>query len=66
METSIILARILGPMFIIIDIGVLFNSNAYQKIADDFFKNDGLCYLGGFIVLILGLTIFKSIGLLSK
>lgn len=57
METSVFLAKLLGPYMIIVAIGILLNLKFYQKMVDDFFKNSALLYLGGVMALFFGLLI---------
>ena len=57
MESSIFLAKLLGPYCIIVAVGVLFNLKSYQKVMEDFFKNSALLYLGGVMALLFGLLI---------
>ena len=57
MENSIFLAKLLGPYFIIVAIGILFNLKTYQKLMGDFVKNSALIYLGGVIALFFGLLV---------
>ncbi len=59
MENSVLLAKIMGPLFSIILIGVLLNLKAYQKVIGDFFKNSALVYLGGVMALLFGLLIIQ-------
>ena len=57
MENSIFLAKLLGPYFIIVALGILFNLKTYQKIMGDFCKNSALIYLGGIMALFFGLLV---------
>ncbi len=57
METSILLARIVGPVFIIIVIGLLVNLKNYQGVMRDFAESPGLRYLGAVIALVFGMLI---------
>ena len=57
MESSIFLAKLLGPYCIIVAVGVLFNLKSYQKVMEDFFKNSALLYLGGVMALLFGFLI---------
>lgn len=59
METSKILARIIGPGMIIPAIGLFLNFNTYQGIIGEFSKSQSLCYLGGFMALVMGLVILQ-------
>ena len=57
MQNTIIISRILGPMFIIIGIGILVNIKNYQKMIGDFISNSALVYIGGVMSLLFGLLI---------
>lgn len=57
METSIFLAKLLGPYLIIIGAGVLFNIKYYQGMMEGFTENSVLIYLGAIMALIFGLLI---------
>lgn len=57
MESSILLAKFLGPFIIVIGIGVLFNTKILRQIAKDFFKNPALVYVSGLGTFIMGLAI---------
>ena len=59
METSKILARIIGPVMIIPAIGIFLNFNTYQGMIGEFSKSPSLCYLGGFMALLMGLVILQ-------
>jgi hypothetical protein len=57
MQIAILFARFLGPLFIVIAVGVLLNLKNYQKMMEDFFKNSALVYIGGFMALAFGLIL---------
>jgi hypothetical protein len=59
METSKILARIIGPVMIIPAIGLFLNFAEYQRLYEEFAKSPSLCYLGGFMALLMGLIILQ-------
>ena len=59
METSKILARIIGPAMVIPAIGIFLNFNTYQAMIGEFSKSPSLCYLGGFMALLMGLIILQ-------
>ena len=67
MNISITLAQILGPLFLIVGLGVLMNLGLYQKMIKDYIKSSGLIYLGGFMSLIFGILIvhFHNIWILG-
>jgi hypothetical protein len=55
MDTSRVLARIMGPLLIITALGVFLDLKSYQRLVEEFSKSPGLCYVGGFVALLLGL-----------
>lgn len=57
MELSILLARVLGPFFVVVGIGVLLNLKRYQQLVMDFFENAALLYMGGIMAFALGIVI---------
>jgi hypothetical protein len=57
METSVLLAKVLGIIYIVLGVGILVNLKALPKMVDDFFNNTGLTFLGGITTLIFGLVI---------
>jgi hypothetical protein len=59
METSRLLARIIGPLLIVPAVGVLANLEAYRPMIAEFSKSLALCYLGGFMALLIGLVLLQ-------
>jgi len=57
MESTLFLAKIMGVMFAVIGLAILFDTKYYMKAFEDFFKNKGLMYVTGFIILIMGLLL---------
>ena len=57
MDNSILLAKFIGPYIMVIGLGLLFNSKAYQKVMEDFFKNAAFVYVTGLVTLVAGLAI---------
>lgn len=56
MENSILLARIIGPLVVVIGFSVLWNRNNYRVIIEDFFKNSALIYVTGVMTFVAGLS----------
>lgn len=54
---SITLAKLLGPLFLIVGVGALFNRDYYQKMIAEFLQNPGLYYFSGATGLVVGLAI---------
>jgi len=59
METSIYIARLIGPLYTIVGIGMILNADYYRKVMDDFTKNTALVLYGGMFALIFGLLILS-------
>lgn len=59
METSIFIAKILGPYCLIVALGGLFNLKAYQRVIDEFTANTAMIYLSGIMALLFGLLILQ-------
>ena len=59
METSIFLAKILGPYCLIVALGGLLNLKAYQRIIDEFIANAAMVYISGVLALLFGLLILQ-------
>ena len=59
MQSSIFLARIIGPLFMILSVGLLINTKTYQEISKEFYINASQRYLGGLVALILGLLMIE-------
>ncbi len=57
METSTLLARFIGPYIVVIGSALLFNSDVYHKVLEDFFKNAALVYITGLFTFVAGLAI---------
>ena len=55
METSLLIARILGTLFIVITLAVLFNLDYYRNMVRDFLTQPALRYLGGVMAFVFGL-----------
>lgn len=57
MQTIDIIARIIGPIYLIAGVAMLMTPDTYRRIIEDFMKSPALCYLGGLVTLIAGLLI---------
>jgi uncharacterized protein YjeT (DUF2065 family) len=60
METSLLVAQIFGPIYVVIALGMMLNKGYYNNMIRDFMKNDALLYLGGIIALAIGLLIVQA------
>jgi uncharacterized membrane protein len=57
MQSSAFLARLLGPLFIVLGVGMLANQVIYQGMIDEFVHSSALVYLSGLLSLLGGLAI---------
>jgi hypothetical protein len=60
MMASIFLARLLGPLFLIVGASILFNPKVFHDIAAEVVRSATLVYLFGFIDFAAGLAIVLS------
>jgi hypothetical protein len=59
MTTSTFIARILGPVVVIIGLGLLLGGETFRTMAGDFARNAALVYFSGLITLAVGLAILN-------
>ena len=59
METSKVLARIIGPLLIAPALGIFLNVAGYQRLLEEFSKSPALLYLSGLMALLVGLIILE-------
>ena len=57
MQGSMFLARLLGPLFIVIGVGMLVNQSIYDMMIGEFLHSSALIYLSGLLSLLGGLAI---------
>jgi hypothetical protein len=60
MQTSLTIARLIGPVFAAIGIGMLANNQTYNLIGQQFLANYAIIYLSGIMVLTVGLAILNA------
>ena len=60
MQTSIFLAKLIGPFFLIVALSLLVNARAFRGIAEEFMRSPALIFLTGLMVLPVGLAIVLS------
>jgi hypothetical protein len=56
MQTSLYLAKLIGPMLIVIGIGMLINRDGYRDMAREFLGSRALIYLAGLFAFVPGLA----------
>ena len=57
MPTSLFLAKLIGPVCLVIGLALLINGAAFRAVAGDFLNNPALMFLSGVITLPAGLAI---------
>jgi uncharacterized membrane protein HdeD (DUF308 family) len=57
MDTSIFLARMLGPLLLIVGVALIINRDDMRAMANDFLEHRGLIFLAGVLTLLGGLAI---------
>lgn len=57
MQTSIFIARLIGPVMMTAGLAVVLNRQSFQAMAEEFLASRALMFLGGFITMPAGLAI---------
>jgi len=57
MDTSILLAKIIGPLFLVVGVGIFINLEHYRRLVADFGASSLSIYMAGTTALVLGLLI---------
>ncbi len=57
MSTSIFIARLIGPVMLVIGLAVLTNQRAFREMADEFLASRALLFLSGLLIMPVGLAI---------
>ncbi|MFC1752975.1 hypothetical protein ACFL96_06225 [Thermoproteota archaeon] len=60
MGTSLYIAKIIGPLYLIIGIGFVLNRDFYSKVMQDYCKNAFMILFGGILALVFGILIILS------
>jgi hypothetical protein len=60
MNTSIFLARLIGPVFLAGGAGVLLNAAAYRALALEFIGSHALIYLSGLLTMSAGMAVILT------
>jgi len=56
MDSSILLARLMGPYIILIGASLMLNQKIFRKIMEDFPKNPSLVFITGLLTFVAGLA----------
>jgi len=59
MQPAVFIARLIGPTFIVIGIGVLLNGSFYNTMIADAVKSPTLIYFAGLLALVPGLAVLN-------
>jgi uncharacterized protein YjeT (DUF2065 family) len=57
METSFFLAKLIGPVLIVIGLGLLVKQTDFREMATDFLASRAMIFLSGLLTLVAGLAI---------
>ena len=57
MDTSLFLARLIGPILVVLAIGLLVRQDSWRAMASDFISSRPLVFLTGFLTLLGGLAL---------
>jgi hypothetical protein len=60
MDTSLFLARLLGPMLVVLAIGLLLRQDSWRAMAKEFTASRPLLFLSGFLTLLGGLALVNT------
>ena len=60
MQTSIFLARLIGPVMTLVGISLLINETAFRKMAMEFLRSPALIFFSGMILMPAGLAVVLS------
>lgn len=56
MDSSILLARLMGPYIIVIGASLILNQKIFRKIMEDFPKNSSMVFVTGLLTFVAGLA----------
>ncbi|HTS38978.1 MAG TPA: hypothetical protein VMH84_00355 [Xanthobacteraceae bacterium] len=60
MPTSLFIAKLLGPMFVVVGVALLFKREAFRTLLQEFVRSPTLLYLAGFLGLLAGLALLLT------
>ncbi|KAB2938137.1 MAG: hypothetical protein K8F92_12630 [Hyphomicrobium sp.] len=60
MDTSVFLARLLGPMLVVLAIGLIVRQDSWSSMAKEFIASQPLVFLSGFLTLLGGLALVNT------
>jgi hypothetical protein len=57
MQTSVFLARLIGPVMLVVGLAVFANQRAFRDMAEEFLASRALLFLSGLLIMPMGLAI---------
>ena len=60
MQTSIYIAKLMGPVIGVAGLGFLVNRRAFQEMASDFLESTGIIVMSGMLALLMGLVVVNA------
>lgn len=60
MDTSVFLARLLGPMLVVLAIGLIVRQDSWTSMAKEFIASQPLVFLSGLLTLLGGLALVNT------
>ena len=57
MQTSLFLAKLIGPVLVVMGLGMLINRDSYRAMAREFLASRALIYIAGLFALVPGLAL---------
>ncbi len=60
MDTSIFLARLLGPILVVLGVGLIAFQDSWRAMAKEFFVSRPMIFMSGFLTLLGGLAIVNT------
>jgi predicted MFS family arabinose efflux permease len=57
METSIYLAKLIGPVMLAVGAGVFVNGGVFRRLADEFLRSRSLIFVSGLLIMSAGLAV---------
>jgi hypothetical protein len=57
MQTSVFLARLIGPVMLVIGLAVFANQHAFRELSEEFLTSRALIFLSGLLIMPVGLAI---------
>jgi hypothetical protein len=57
MQTSVFLAKLIGPISVVIGFGLLLNAHIFRRLSEQFVASDALVYFSGLLAMAAGMAI---------